>query len=382
MIVQLLRERPPGYGGVERVAHQLASFWRGPVFSLVPTAEPFAQSDPLPVSYIRISLKSFSLSRLYCPLPSRSLKSLLFDDSPLHGHLPSPEVLILLVLAKVVRPGRKLSVHWHGFLDERPDYLSWPNKIYQQMSYWLVPLIANFIITTSPRLRDALKTHFPNININVLPCSLDPRCERQLLAIKERTSPKPCLRVVFIGRLDSYKRVDWLIEALLEIPNPWQLSVIGDGPKRNQLESLTSSLSIPAYSIRFYGKVTEVEKQKVLSESHVLVLPSDRCNEAFGIVQLEAMASGIPALAYDYPRSGMAWVSDLVSLPWTHQPEELSHVICRLANADTFSKASKEARDRYIQLFSCETWRQKLNVITVTRGLGSLCKDQNLMNLN
>jgi glycosyltransferase involved in cell wall biosynthesis len=382
LIVQLLREKPPGYGGVERVAHQLASFWKGPVFSLAPKGKPFAGSDPLPISYVRISLKSFCLSRLYCPFPSRSLKSLLFDDSPLHGHLPSPEVLILLVLAKLIRPGRKLSVHWHSFLDERPDYSSLPNKLYQRIAYWLVPFIADFIVTTSPRLKDELKAHLPEVGIDVLPCSLDPACERQLLAIKDRTSPNPCLRVVFIGRLDSYKRVDWLIKALLKIPNPWQLSVIGDGPKRNQLESLRSSLSIPAHTISFYGRVTEVEKQKVLSESHVLVLPSDRCNEAFGIVQLEAMASGIPALAFDYSRSGMAWVSDLMSLPWTHQPDELSHVIVRLANADTFSKASREARDRYIQLFSCETWRQKLNDITVTRVLGSLRKDQKLINMN
>ena len=34
MIIQLLREWPPGYGGVERVAHELALVWGGIVYSL------------------------------------------------------------------------------------------------------------------------------------------------------------------------------------------------------------------------------------------------------------------------------------------------------------------------------------------------------------
>ena len=260
-----------------------------------------------------------------------------------------------------------LSVHWHSFLDERPGHSSWTNILYQRMAFFLLPHIAEFIITTSPRLKDALRSRFPKIGIDVLPCSLDRHYESQLLKVKERSSPDSYIRVVFIGRLDSYKRVDWLIEALLEIPIQWRLSVIGDGPKRQQLELMRSTLPVSPNQIIFYGKVAEEKKLDLLSKSHLLVLPSDRCNEAFGIVQLEAMASGIPALSFDYSPSGMAWVSDLISLPWTHHREDLSRVISDLTNSVTYSKASREARDRYINLFCFEKWQMELNDIVIRR---------------
>ena len=68
-----------------------------------------------------------------------------------------------------------------------------------------------------------------------------------------------------------------------------------------------------------------------LPHPDVLVLPSDRSNEAFGIVQLEAMAAGRIALAFDQPRSGML-VGQLSGLPWSQSPAGLVEVLQRLAD--------------------------------------------------
>ena len=75
--------------------------------------------------------------------------------------------------------------------------------------------------------------------------------------------------------------------------------------------------------MQFHGRLPELEKQAQIVASDVLVLPSDRSNEAFGIVQLEAMAAGRIALAFDQPRSGMGWVGQLSGLPWSQSPEGL-----------------------------------------------------------
>ena len=80
---QLLREWPPGYGGVERVAHGLAAEQGGTVFSLLP---PLAASDPLPVSYARRRIRSVCLGRLLLPLPSmipRLAFAAIFSTPPL-----------------------------------------------------------------------------------------------------------------------------------------------------------------------------------------------------------------------------------------------------------------------------------------------------------
>ena len=107
VIQQLLREWPPGYGGVERVAHELGNCWGGVVFSLDVQSQARLLQDPLPVVYPRNYLRSIrAFGRLHLPLPSRSLILLLTSSEPLHGHLPSPGVLLLLVLARLLRPRR------------------------------------------------------------------------------------------------------------------------------------------------------------------------------------------------------------------------------------------------------------------------------------
>ena len=136
--------------------------------------------------------------------------------------------------------------------------------------------------------------------------------------------------MLYIGRHDSYKRLDWLLEALQTLRSPWQLAVVGDGPKRKQFERLADHLFPQTSPVHFYGRLDEAGKLHHLSASDVLVLPSDSSNEAFGIVQLEAMAAGWPSLAFDQSRSGMGWVGRLSGLHWSQSPEGLPEVLQRL----------------------------------------------------
>ena len=114
--------------------------------------------------------------------------------------------------------------------------------------------------------------------------------------------------------------------------------------------------------VQFHGRLPELEKQAQIAASDVLVLPSDRSNEAFGIVQLEAMASGRIALAFDQPRSGMGWVGQLPGLPWSQSPEGLVEVLQRLADQPQMrSLMSMKARDRYKTLFARSVWLEQLS---------------------
>ena len=87
------------------------------------------------------------------------------------------------------------------------------------------------------------------------------------------------------------------------------------------------------------------------------MLPSDRSNEAFGIVQLEAMAAGRIALAFDQPRSGMGWVGQLSGLSWSQSPDGLAEVLQRLADQPALrQQLSMQSRDRYCTLFARGDW--------------------------
>ena len=360
--LQVLREWPPGYGGIERVAHELADVWRSPVYSFDAQGDGQAlngaeANDPLPVLYPRYRLRCLSFGRLLLPLPGRSLWALLRSPKPLHGHLPSPGVLLILLLARIVRPGRLVSAHWHAFLSSGPGLQAKLFVVYQWFALQVLPWLGE-VVTTSPVLADALvRRGCPHSKIKVLTCCLDAELERKALALplKERQAQDP-LKVLFIGRLESYKRLDWLLEALAELPAPWRLDVLGDGPRRGVFEEQAEALPV-----HFHGRVTEASKLTHLSTADVLVLPSDRSNEAFGIVQLEAMAAGMPALAFCCERSGMGWVGALPGLIWSQQPAELASVLQRLArDAQLCGALSVEARDRYQQQFCREVWQQQL----------------------
>ena len=361
-VEQLLREWPPGYGGVERVAHELASVWGGAVYSLDVQRQGASGHDPLPVSYARLRLPSTkTFGRLQLPLPSRALWSLLSSPNPLHGHLPSPGVLLVLVLARLVRPRRRVTAHWHCFLEPGRGVNGLLFELYQGLALWLLPKLSA-VITTSPLLaRELERNGCSHQKVFVLPCCLSQQQEQLGLALPvPETAAVEALRVLYIGRLDSYKRLDWLLEALSTLRSPWQLAVVGDGPKRAQFERLAERLSLQT-SVHFYGRLDEAAKLHQLSLSDVLVLPSESSNEAFGIVQLEAMAAGRPSLAFDQIRSGMGWVGRLSGLPWSQSPEGLPEVLQRLGDQPQLRRhLSHQARERYLRLFARSVWLRQL----------------------
>ncbi len=169
------------------------------------------------------------------------------------------------------------------------------------------------------------------------------------------------MAVLFIGRLDSYKRVDWLLEALAQLPQPWRLDVVGDGPKRAALEAQAQALMGSSDAVCFHGRLDEAAKLRCLAQADLLVLPSDRCNEAFGIVQLEAMAAGMLSLAFQRHRSGMGWVGQLAQFPWSQQPADLAEVLRRLqANPERRAEIGRQSRQRYRRLFERSVWFQQL----------------------
>ena len=73
----------------------------------------------------------------------------------------------------------------------------------------------------------------------------------------------------------------------------WRLLVAGDGPQRQQLETQAVQLGL-GNQIEFIGHCSDIESIYRVADLHVF--PSLR--ESFGLVILEAMAFGVPTLAF------------------------------------------------------------------------------------
>ena len=379
MIEQVLREWPPGYGGVERVAHELATVLDGVVFSLDIQGHSSVSQDPLPVNYLRKRLPvTAGVGRMKLPLPSRQLWSLIASPRPLHGHLPSPEVLLILLLARLVQPRRLVTAHWHCFLESSRGINQISFGVYQWLALLLMPHLSG-VVTTSPVLAQELqRCGCDQHKVFVLPCCLSHQQEQLGLALPlPQAQDGAPLRVLFIGRLDGYKRLDWLLQALSTLASPWELAVVGDGPQRKHFEHLANRFAHMSQSVRFLGRLTESEKFEELAKADVLVLPSDRSNEAFGIVQLEAMSAGRIALAFDRPRSGMGWVGQLFGLPWSQSPDGLTEVLQRLADQPALrQQLSMQSRNRYCTLFARRVWLKQLQRLGYAVGTGSVMTEE------
>lgn len=102
------------------------------------------------------------------------------------------------------------------------------------------------------------------------------------------------VRFLFVGRLVYYKGVDVLLRAFVGISNA-ELTIIGDGELEEGLEEFVQVHGI-SRKVHFLGKVVDEELYKAYEECDVFVLPSVAKSEAFGLVQLEAMAYGKPII--------------------------------------------------------------------------------------
>lgn len=99
--------------------------------------------------------------------------------------------------------------------------------------------------------------------------------------------------VLFVGRLAEVKGVEYLIEAMHEVDA--MLVIAGDGPLKESLAGKSDMRKTI-----FLGAKSHNDLREIYASADVLVMPSvtaqDGSKEGFGLVLLEAMASGLPVI--------------------------------------------------------------------------------------
>lgn len=108
-----------------------------------------------------------------------------------------------------------------------------------------------------------------------------------------------------MGRLVEYKGIRHLIDAMARLDA--HLWVVGTGPLLETLRAQAGALGV-AGRVEFLGNQSDEQRAVLLNACDVFVLPSITPNEAFGLVQVEAMACGKPVVSCDL-KSGVPWVN-------------------------------------------------------------------------
>ena len=155
---------------------------------------------------------------------------------------------------------------------------------------------ASRVVTPSEHLRDTVAGWSGRDDIEVIPNGVrtvvDTRAHDMAAHHVTRSDDEP-LRVLFVGRLVPWKRLELLIEAVARVPHA-QLEIAGDGPEGPSLRAFAASLGT-GDRVRFAGVLPHDEVMARLRAADLFGLVSSY--EGLPHVVIEALVSGTPVLA-------------------------------------------------------------------------------------
>ncbi len=247
-----------------------------------------------------------SIARLdVCPGLLDRLRRLTSSDFDLlHLHVPNPTMLLALALA---RPRLPWVITYHSDVVKQ--------RILARLMRPFEDLVfrrAGAVLVSSPTYphgstylqQQSNKLIVIPFGIELGPLS-DPSVEALTAAARFRSEHGQPLWLL-VGRLVYYKGIDQALHALRQVPG--KLMVVGEGPLRRELGELAVRLGV-ADRVIWLGRLPGEELIGAFHAATALWFPSNARSEAFGLVQIEAMASGCPVINTNIVGSGVAWVS-------------------------------------------------------------------------
>ncbi|MBI2069105.1 MAG: glycosyltransferase [Elusimicrobia bacterium] len=234
------------------------------------------------------------------------LKKLSKEADIVHFHLPFPLAVFSYWLLRVFNlksqiSNFKLVATWHSDIVRQKLaallLAPWTRWFLKQTDRIIVT--SNNLLKNSPSLRDFKdKCSVIYLGIKIEDFAATPEVVSKAETIRKTHGNKPIL--LFVGRLVPYKGLKYLLEAMSMLESEAKLLIIGEGPLRARLEQQAKKLGLNG-KVSFLGALKGQNLVPYYHACDVFVLPSITNNEAFGLVQLEAMACGKPVINTNLP---------------------------------------------------------------------------------
>ena len=273
-----------------------------------------------------------------------------------HVHEPFPWADLSYLFSKKIRSNfRKLVVSWHSDIVRQ----KWALSFYRPYIHKFLKLADKILVSNKNLIEfsEYLPEYKSKCEVIPLGAKLDwvnnssNRPDRVKKIKSEYASPL----VLFVGRLVYYKGIQYLIDAINQVPDV-SLVIIGSGPLKKELLNQIQNLNLEK-RIHILPEVDEETLHSFYEACDIFVLPSVEKSETYGIVQIEAMACGKPVICTEL-NTGTTFINQngvtgLVVSP--RNPVELSEAIRKLlADSSLRSKLGENARRRALNEFTAE----------------------------
>jgi len=207
-------------------------------------------------------------------------------------HMPYP----VGDLAAHALHSRALVLTYHSDIVKQQRLL----RVYQPLQWWTLRRANRIIATSEAYIRSSRVLRRYTSKCRVVPLAVDvdrfataPSELVTMLRQRYARSSTDCI-ILAVGVLRYYKGLNTLIDALTELDAT--LVIVGAGPEEQALRDLAQAFGV-ARRVHFVGGVADAELPAYYHAADIFVLPSQLRSEAFGIVQLEAMAAGLPVIS-------------------------------------------------------------------------------------
>jgi glycosyltransferase involved in cell wall biosynthesis len=266
-----------------------------------------------------------------------------------------------------------LVVHWHGEIIGRRFF---------------VGLVAPFIRRVLARAQRIIVSHQSMVNEStflathsekcaIIPYGIDVSYWNELNSSQQRSVEALRLQyprlVVATGRLVPYKGFHVLIDALRQLDAT--AIIVGDGPLRDDLLQRAAQVGVEKRII-LAGKLSRDDLKVHLHAARLYALPSVTPAEAFGIVQIEAMAAGLPIVNTNLPtavphvaRHGL----EALTVP-ARDPAAFAQAISQLLNdAELSRRLGAAGRARAMTEYGLDTFVKRTEEVydSAVRALGN-----------
>jgi glycosyltransferase involved in cell wall biosynthesis len=273
----------------------------------------------------------------------------------LHLHLPNP-IATMAVLASGYQ-GPLITTYHSDVVRQK-----WLGRAFEPFLTAILKRSSRIVCTSeayldSSPVLERFRDKCVVIPYGIPPTSIGENDIRQAAAIRQRYGSR---LIVTVGRLVYYKGLEYLIEAMRRVHG--KLLIIGDGPLRDSLARRIAESGL-SDRVELVGEIQNDQLAPYYRAADVFAFPSIARSEAFGIVQLEAMACGLPVVNTNLD-SGVPSVSRHNETGFTvppRDPMKLAEALnTLLADRPLCARFASAARNRVRTEFTAEVMTRRI----------------------